>query len=55
MNEEFYKRQLNGLILVMEQNATGNGMIARSYVIEKLNMILNGGMGFHPSIEKKLK
>ena len=52
MNKEFYKKQINGLILVLKQN---EGMVARSYVIEKLNMILNGGIGFHSSILEKLE
>ena len=55
MNTEYYKRQINGLILILKQ-AEENGvlMVARSYVAEKLKMILNGGIGFHPLIEEKL-
>lgn len=30
-------------------------MVSREYVVEKLNMILNGGIGFHSSILEKLK
>lgn len=51
MNEKFYQRQIKGLILIMDQDG---GSIARSYVVEKLNMILEGGIGFHPSILEKL-
>ena len=52
MNEEYYRRQIEGLKLIMFQDG---GAIARSYVVEKLNMILNGGIGFHKSIIEKLK
>ena len=51
MNKEFYQKQIKGLILIMKQQ---DGIIARSYVVEKLNMILNGGIGFHPSIKEEL-
>ncbi len=51
MNEEFYEKQIKGLILIMKQR---EGMVARDYVTEKLNMILNGGIGFHPSIQDQL-
>lgn len=53
MNEEFYKKQIKGLILVMQQ-VEGGEFVSRKYVIEKLNMILNGGIGFHPTIEERL-
>jgi len=53
--EKSYQRQIKGLILILQQNEEyDKGRIARSYVIEKLNMILNGGIGFHPSILEKL-
>ena len=51
---EFFEKQIKGLILIMQQVEGGN-IVARSYVIEKLNMILNGGIGFHPSILEKLE
>lgn len=51
MKEEYYKRQIKGLILILSQS---EDPIARSYVAEKLKMILNGGIGFHPSIKEKL-
>ena len=50
----YHEKQIKGLILVMQQVEGGN-MIARSYVIEKLNMILSGGIGFHSSILEKLE
>jgi hypothetical protein len=53
-SEEFYVRQIKGLILVMKQVDSEYSMVSREYIVEKLNMILNGGIGFHPSIEEKL-
>ena len=50
---EYFEYQIKGLILIMEQNE--DPTVHRSYVIEKLNMILSGGIGFHPSIEEKIK
>ena len=52
MNKEYFEHQIKGLILVMKQN---EGIVHRSYVVEKLNMILNSGIGFHPLIEEKIK
>lgn len=53
---DFYKKQIKGLILIIQEKANNKDiMVARSYVIEKLNMILNGGIGFHPSILEKLE
>lgn len=49
----FYERQIKGLILIMKQE--NSLMVSREYVAEKLNMILNGGIGFHSSILEKLK
>ena len=54
MNEEFYVKQIKGLILIMKQYEDKDFMISREYVVEKLNMILDGGIGFHPSIKEKL-
>ena len=52
-DKEYFENQIKGLILIMEQNE--DPTVHRSYVIEKLNMILSGGIGFYPSIEEKLK
>ena len=52
---DFYERQIQGLILILEQNDKEDYMITRKYVIEKLNMILNGGIGFSPYILEKLE
>lgn len=52
MNEEYYIRQIKGLFLILKQDK--HNVLHKSYVLEKLNMILNGGIGFHPSILKKL-
>jgi len=55
IERDFYKRQIKGLILILQQNDSDkNFMVARTYVIQKLNMILNGGIGFHSSILEKL-
>ena len=51
MNKEYFEKQIKGLILILKQS---EGSIARSYVVEKLNMILNRGIGFHPSILEDL-
>jgi len=51
-DKEYFEHQIKGLILIMKQN---EGVVHRGYIVEKLNMILNGGIGFHPSIEEKLK
>ncbi len=51
MNKEYFEKQIKGLILILKQS---EGSIARSYVVEKLNMILRGGIGFHPSILEEL-
>ena len=50
--EKFYKKQIKGLIMILDD--TDTVMIARSYVKEKLNMILNGGIGFSPNIQERL-
>ena len=56
MKTDYYKRQINGLILILKQaDSEGDFMVARSYIAEKLKMILNGGIGFHPSILEKLE
>ena len=51
---DFYEKQIKGLILVMQQ-VEGGESVSRSYVIEKLNMILNNGIGFHSSIMEKIE
>ena len=55
MNKQFYEKQIKGLILIMQQQANNKDfMVTRSYVIQKLNMILSGGIRFHPLILEKL-
>lgn len=49
--KEEFERQIKGLILIMSDES---GFVARSYILEKLRMILNKGIGFHPSIIKRL-
>lgn len=53
MNEEYYKKQIEGLILIIGENP--EGMISRSYIKEKLWMILHGGINFHPVIRDTLE
>lgn len=55
MNEDWYRRQIQGLYLILESNEDKDPSVSRGYVKEKLNMILSGGIGFHPSIKKKLE
>lgn len=52
-NKDYFEHQIKGLILVMKQNE-GDSLVSKKYIVEKLNMILNGGIGFHSSIEEKL-
>ena len=51
--EKFYQRQIKGLILIMQQN-NGTLFVSRKYVVEKLDMILNGGLSVSDLIEEKL-
>ena len=52
----FYRRQIRGLILIMQDDngLPSSQMISREYIIEKLTMILNGGMNFHQTIVRHL-
>lgn len=51
----YYIKQIQGLMLILNQNdADNNSMVSRNYIFEKLKMILNGGINFHPSILEKL-
>ena len=51
-NKEYFEKQIKGLLIIMESQ---EGAVARSYVIEKLKMILSYGINFHPLIEERLK
>ncbi len=53
-NVEYFEKQIKGLILIMEQKEDNGGVVFRSYVQEKLNMILSNGINFHPGIKEKL-
>lgn len=54
-DEQYYIRQLKGLILILDDADTGDIMISRDYVKEKLNMVLSGqGIGFHKGIKEAL-
>lgn len=55
MNKEYYDQQIKGLILILKDNDDDDCMIARSYVIEKLEMIKSGhGINFHPLIKEAI-
>ena len=52
----YFENQIKGLIIILEEGSH-NGekpVIHRNYVIEKLTMILGGGIGFHELINEKL-
>jgi len=50
MNEEYYQREIIKLFAILNQDEK-EIMIAKSYVIEKLNMIMQEvGIGIHPSL-----
>lgn len=55
MKEKYFEKQIQGLIIILEENKVHDMMVARTYVIEKLNMILRGGINFHPLIKEKLQ
>ena len=50
---EWFEKQIKGLLIILED--TQSEIIARSYIKEKLNMILRDGINFHPLIKEKLK
>ena len=52
-NIDYFENQIKGLIMILEDSP--DIMVARSYVKEKLNMILKEGINFHPLIQDKLK
>lgn len=54
-DKEYYERQILGLIMIMEDNAESSSTIHRNYVVEKLKMMLAGGIGFHQSIKDRLE
>ena len=51
---EFFVRQIRGLMMILSDGAKQDPVISRDYVKEKLKAILGGGIGFHPSIVKRL-
>lgn len=50
----YYKRQIKGLILIIQDADNKDIMVTREYIIEKLTMILEGGIGFHQIINRHL-
>ena len=53
-NKEYFEKQIKGLLMIMEDASENDVMVARSYVKEKLNMILSNGINFHQDIKDKL-
>ena len=53
-NKEYFEKQIKGFLMIMEDAPKNDVMVARSYVKEKLNMILKEGINFHPLIKEKL-
>lgn len=55
MDEEWYRKQIEGLWLIMDDGDDKDIMVTREYVKEKLRMILNGGINFHPNIKQHIE
>jgi len=56
MNEKYYQEQLEGLLMILNDDSEKECMIARSYIKEKLIMIKNGqGINFHPHVRDQLQ
>ena len=53
-NKEYFEKQIKGLLIILSDAPENEVMVARSYVKEKLNMILNMGINFHQNIKEKL-
>ena len=56
-DELWYRKQIKGLYLIVEDGTKYKNpeiMISREYIMEKLDMILKGGIGFHPFIQEIL-
>ncbi len=54
-NTKYFEKQIRGLLMIMADAAENDIMVARSYINEKLSMILNEGINFHPLIKEKLE
>lgn len=52
--EKQFEYDIKGLILIMKDEDNEHAMIARSYVVEKLQRILHASMNFHPEIKRIL-
>ena len=53
-NKEYFEKQIKGLLIIMEDAPEKDIVVARSYIKEKLNMILSNGINFHQNIKEKL-
>lgn len=56
-DELWYRKQIKGLYLIVEEGTNCKNpeiMISRKYIMEKLNMILQDGINFHPLVQKVL-
>ena len=45
-DKQYFERQIKGLMLVLQDSHSD--IVHRSYVIEKLKMMLTGGISVHP-------
>lgn len=51
-DEKYYIKEIAKLICIIEQSRNSSITVGRTYVLEKLNMIIKGsGIGIHPSLE----
>ncbi len=53
-NKEYFEKQIKGLLMIIEDAPEKDFMVARSYIKEKLNMILGNGINFHQDIKENL-
>ena len=52
--EMWYKKQITGLYLIIDDADEKEFMVSREYVKETLKMILNDGINFHPTIKERV-
>ena len=49
---EWYKKQIRGLRIILKDCGKRDEFISRTYIDEKLQMILFEGINFHPAIKE---